>query len=124
MALESTVGKGENAGNLHFLLFPQIFYHMKEIMVILAMFYLSMKLTIKKKALENTVGKGENAGNQHFLLFPQCFLPYERDNGHFSNVLFVNKFYRKEESFGKHCGKRRKCWLPAFSPFPTVFSTI
>ena len=23
--------------------------------------------------------------------------------------------------FGKHCGKRRKCWLPAFSPFPTVF---
>ena len=28
----------------------------------------------------------------------------------------------KEEGFGKHCGKRRKCWLPAFSPFPTVFS--
>ena len=28
-------------------------------------------------------------------------------------------------SFGKgrkHCGKRRKCWLPAFSPFPTLFS--
>ena len=23
----------------------------------------------------------------------------------------------------KHCGKRRKCWLPAFSPFPTLFST-
>ena len=22
----------------------------------------------------------------------------------------------------KHCAKRRKCWLPAFSPFPTVFS--
>ena len=22
----------------------------------------------------------------------------------------------------KHWGKRRKCWLPAFSPFPTVFS--
>ena len=22
----------------------------------------------------------------------------------------------------KHCGKRRKCWLPAFSPFPTMFS--
>ena len=22
----------------------------------------------------------------------------------------------------KHCRKRRKCWLPAFSPFPTVFS--
>ena len=22
----------------------------------------------------------------------------------------------------KHCGKRRKCWLPAFPPFPTMFS--
>ena len=22
----------------------------------------------------------------------------------------------------KHCAKRRKCWLPAFSPFPTMFS--
>ena len=22
----------------------------------------------------------------------------------------------------KHCGKRRKCWLPAFSPFPKMFS--
>ena len=20
----------------------------------------------------------------------------------------------------KHCGKRRKCWLPAFSPYPTM----
>ena len=23
---------------------------------------------------------------------------------------------------GKHCGKRRKCWLPACSPCPTMFS--
>ena len=30
----------------------------------------------------------------------------------------------KEEGFGKHCEKRRKCWQPAFSPFPTVFSTL
>ena len=30
----------------------------------------------------------------------------------------------KEENGGKgkYCGKRRKCWLPAFSPFPTMFS--
>ena len=30
-----------------------------------------------------------------------------------------------ELGFGKsrkHSGKRRKCWLPAFSPFPTMFS--
>ena len=28
----------------------------------------------------------------------------------------------KGECFGKHYGKSRKCWLPAFSPFPTMFS--
>ena len=37
-----------------------------------------------------------------------------------------NKFYLKiDNHFGisrKHCGKRRKCWSPAFSPFPTMFS--
>ena len=30
----------------------------------------------------------------------------------------------KEEDIGKHFGKRRKCWLPAFPPFPTVFSML
>ena len=30
----------------------------------------------------------------------------------------------KEEGFGIHCGKRRKCCKPAFSTFPTVFSTL
>ena len=30
----------------------------------------------------------------------------------------------KTEGFRKHCGKRRKCWKPAFSPFPTMFPTF
>ena len=30
----------------------------------------------------------------------------------------------EKEVFRKKCGKRRKCWLPAFSPFPTMFSTL
>ena len=32
---------------------------------------------------------------------------------------------KNEICFGKgrkHCGKRRKSWLPAFSPFPTLLS--
>ena len=29
-----------------------------------------------------------------------------------------------EEGFGKHCGKRKKCWLLAFFLFPPVFSTL
>ena len=38
-----------------------------------------------------------------------------------------DKFHCKIEiCFGKgsrkHCVKRRKCWLPAFPPFPTMFS--
>ena len=28
------------------------------------------------------------------------------------------------KSVGKNCGKRRKCWLPAFSSFPTMFSKV
>ena len=27
----------------------------------------------------------------------------------------------RKKSFWKHCGKRRKCWWPAFSPFSTMF---
>ena len=30
----------------------------------------------------------------------------------------------EKESFVKHCGKRRKCGFSAFSPFPTIFSTV
>ena len=29
-----------------------------------------------------------------------------------------------QEHFQKRCGKMRKCWLPAFSPLPTMFSTL
>ena len=30
----------------------------------------------------------------------------------------------ERQAFLKHCGKKRKCWLPAFSLFPTMFSTL
>ena len=30
----------------------------------------------------------------------------------------------EKEAYRKHCGKRRKCWLPAFSSFPAMFSTL
>ena len=35
------------------------------------------------------------------------------------NVATITLFLSNKE---KNTGKRRKCWLPAFSPFPTVFS--
>ena len=52
-----------------------------------------MPLRGKKK---NIAGKGENAGYQHFLLFQQCFQKLSLD--------------------------LETKWLPAFSPFPTMFS--
>ena len=33
----------------------------------------------------------------------------------------VGKKLKNGHGGRKHCGKRRKCWLPAFSPFPTMF---
>ena len=30
----------------------------------------------------------------------------------------------KKKKKCKHCGKRRICWLSAFSPFPAMFSIL
>ena len=30
----------------------------------------------------------------------------------------------REQSLRKHFWKRRKCWFPAFSPIPNMFSTL
>ena len=57
-------------------------------------------------------------------------------SGDFENSLLKRQYFRpvQIESIcrrqnikicfekGGKCGKRRKCWLPAFSPFPTMFS--
>ena len=86
----------------------------------------------------------ENAGNQHFLLSPQRFQKAsfqgslkkslntltKRQDFRLIQIENIcrrqNKFeYKIRTSFGKgrkRCGKRRKCWLPTFSPFPTMFS--
>ena len=40
---------------------------------------------------------------------------------HNSNVAQKMKYFF-DRVIRKHCAKRRKCWLPAFSPFPTLFS--
>ena len=67
--VENTVGKGENAGHQHFLLFLQCFQK--------AFFLGIVKspdcVVNSSDRAENTVEKGENAGHQHFLLFLQCF---------------------------------------------------
>ena len=77
----------------------------------------SFKFDKLSKRVENTVGKGEIACYEQFLLFPQFFkrLVSQRRQ----KVSLCENGLRKGR---KHCGKRRKCWFPAFSPFPTKFS--
>ena len=53
------VGKGENAGYQHLILFHQCFQ--------------KLSFSVVSGWVENIVGKGENAGYHHFLLFPKCF---------------------------------------------------
>ena len=69
--------------------------------------------------VENIVGKGENTGNQHFLLFPECFS--------------MPSFLGRQKSRLCGCSDKTLYYtIPtlttlgevAFSPFPTVFSTV
>ena len=116
-AFENIEGKGENAGNQHFLLFPLCFLsHQKQTALFEPYFscrlqmlpvWTSLKfcclvksylfttqfrllMTLKKKPFETIVGKGENAGNQHFLLFQQYFLPISKRVSVFKLHLFCS----------------------------------
>ena len=96
--IKNFVGKGENAGNQHFLLFQQIFkrrYCLRIIkfkIVLLNVNRIGIQPFPKQlildssklkefadgnfnliKMAENTVGKGEIAHKKQFLLFSQCF---------------------------------------------------
>ena len=97
------VGKGEIAGDQHFLLFPQCVlpYQRQNLLLIHMHFFfcksfnplpdnkildwsklkafaddklnVTQNIKVVFHRIENIVGKEENAGYQHFLLFPQCF---------------------------------------------------
>ena len=78
-----------------------------------------------KEPFVNIMEKGENAGNQQFLL---NFLPNDKVSDWSKLKAFADgksNVTKIEICFGKgkkHCRKRRKCWLRAFSPFATMFS--
>ena len=79
---------------------------------------------------ENIVEREENTDNQYLFLFLQSlflFPPFIKLHKWFSLTLYhtIPTFNDpKKESFWKHCGKWTKCWLPAFFPFATMFSTL
>ena len=98
------------------------------------------------------MGKGEIARYKQFLLFPQCFqkacfpgvskgvIVWEWVNSLPNNKIFdqcVFKAFAYDKinvyeifrfvffKVRKHCGKRRKRWFPAFSPFSyNVFESL
>ena len=83
--VENIVGKGENGGFQHFLLFPPMFSNIFLLQGrndgvkiylnddILGTFTAAEIIESVFERVENIVGKGENAGFQHFLLFPPMF---------------------------------------------------
>ena len=91
-------------------------------------------MPLGNKPFENTEGKVEIARNEQFLLFPtvfttrlENFLLFSSNlklssadcfNLDLSKILSSGNGLKTEILFGmgrKHCGKRKKCWLPAFS---------
>ena len=49
-----------------------------------------------------------------------CYLLHSLPHNPYHTIPTFNK--PKSEGFRNYCGKRRKCWKPAFSPFSTIFS--
>ena len=83
--------------------------------------------------VENIVGKGEKAGYYYFSFIHNAFEKLLsgscKNQGLFGKGLTFSTqalllTTLKMKAFENTVGKKRKCWLPAFSPFPTVFSTI
>ena len=76
--------------------------------------------------LKDLYGKHEKTrdclGKGQLFIKQQNFRPvqFERLCRQQYRCNFHNEFHYEKNR--KHCVKRRKCWLPAFSPFPTMFS--
>ena len=120
-ALENAVRKGENAGNQHFLLFPQRFLLNQREKSSLQQHLICRLLSIGTYPTNLLFGK-ELKKLQH-----EFFFNIKELEVNFSNISILYHTVMifdapKEKAFRKHCGRRRKCWLPAFSPFSIMFS--
>ena len=107
-------------------------------------------LTQQKTAFDSLVRKEEIAHNKQFLLFSLCFLLKQVTVSPFVHIFAIISLFGakseepkigisgkvltcyhtiqtlkdpQEKGFRKVVEKRRKSWLPAFSPFPRMFST-
>ena len=117
-AFENIVGKEEIARNEQFLLFPQCFLLNQKIVSPFVNNYdiISLFAAEFEESEIGMWGKGLNPEVEWSLDIQKLIYLFTKH----SRLLTTPK----EVGLGKHRGKRRKCWWPAFSPFPTEFSTL
>ena len=100
---ENNVGKGENAGNQHFLLFPQCFLPIPKRNFVFNRFPKQAQVftCLQYKSFENTMRKGEIA------LFPSVFSTHMENFLPFSSNLELSSAnsFSLEESKICHLGK-------------------
>ena len=111
------MGKGENAGNQHFLLFPQCFS------------------TLSKTNFNFSATSIFSSANAFNLVWPKI-LPFGKELTHYQTTNFRlfqtervcrrqfqiwRKWHKVIQMGRKHCGKRRNCSLRAIPSFPIVF---
>ena len=106
-AFENILGKGENAGNQHFLLFPKCFLPFPKQMLIF-----ESHLLCHLQMLSIWSSRSKN------LLYGKELTLY-----HTIPVFLFFWTLGKRLKFNNLRGKRRKYWKPALSLLPTIFST-
>ena len=105
------MGKGENAGNQHFLLFPQCCLP----------FQYSAKFNLSSADAFNLDQSKNLSLGKELTITRRQILDSSKDLAD-DNLKFKKKMQKVIQTGRKHCGKRRNCSLRAISPFPTVFS--
>ena len=98
---ENIVGKKENAGNQHFLLFPRFLPLSKQISIFQPHLFCRLQMLSIWTSLQF------------------CHLVKNLTLSQTSPVFYMSRI----QVFWKHYGKRRNCSWWAIFPFPTVFST-
>ena len=108
---QNSLGKGEIAGNYHFLLYPQCFLRFQRQYTYSKQFsFVVCKCTQFEKIELFTI-------RQNFRLDWSKFNAFADEKFNIAKMM-ISLCNRVENVVGK----KRKCWLPAFSPFPTMFS--
>ena len=136
--VENIVGNGENAGNQHFLLFPQCFpmcFSVGSLKVVIVWKRVKNRLYVVQIIIcvtdwvENSVEKEENAGYQHiFSLFPQYFRK-TFSQGYLKSRLCVNPLlhrysiltHQQQTAFENIVGKEEIARNEQFLLFPQCF---